>query len=95
MTLSSNALKAFTAIDTQKGYFVNGWVPMAAIRELADVQAYGELSRNDEFCQALRELAEVGLICLIPEENQKVITDAMLTTGAYIGGRRNDYAMIG
>lgn len=92
--LTTNALRVFTAIDSVKGYYVNGWVPMGTIREIADIQAYAEKTRNEEFVIALTELVEAGIICLIPEENQKTITDAMLTRGAYVGGRRNDYAAI-
>jgi hypothetical protein len=91
---SSNALAIYAAIDANKGYYVNGWVPMGTIRDIAGIQAYGERSRNEEFCLALRELAENGVISLIPEENQKVITDAMLVSGAYVGGERKDYAAI-
>lgn len=94
MTLSSNALRVFTAIDANSSYFAQGWVPMGVIREIADIQAYGQISRNEEFCLALIELANNGLISLIPEENQKTITDAMLTSGAFVGGERKDYAAI-
>ena len=91
---SSNALAVYAAIDANKRYYVNGWVPMGTIREVAGIQAYGERSRNEEFCLALRELAENGAIDLIPEENQKTITDAMLINGACVGGERKDYAAI-
>lgn len=92
--LESNMARIIWAIEVNLPHFPAGWVPMGAIRDTADIRACDGMTGKQAFDRAMTALVGTGGVAAIPEENQKVITDAMLIQGCFVGGERKDYATL-
>ena len=92
--LESNMARIIWAIEQCLPYYVAGWVPMGAIRDTADIRAYDGMNGKQAFNVAMTALVACGAVAAVPEDNQKVVDQAMLIQGCFIGGERKDYATL-
>lgn len=92
--MEKNMARIIWAIEVNLPYFPAGWVPMGAIRDTADIRACDGMTGKQAFNVAMVRLVATGGVAVTPEENQKVIDQAMLIQGCLVGGVRMDYATL-